>query len=74
MNRRKKKKLFGNHIDPACRYCRHQEAYPEGGLRCAYRGQVEPDGRCARFAYDPLKREPRNLPELPTYDPKDFLL
>ena len=32
------------------------------------------EGDCRKFAYDPLKRTPQNLPPLREYDPEDFKL
>ena len=67
------KLLFGNRIAPACRYCVYVRQQ-ENGLVCQKKKAVEADGQCSRFRYDPLKREPKVLQELPTYSEEEFSL
>ena len=57
-----KKKLFGNNIKPACKYCELSSKLPgdEEGIRlnCSKFGQVKPYDSCKKFIYSPLKRVP----------------
>ena len=55
-----KKKLFGNNIKPACRYCL-KSAVGENGrtLVCSRFGEVESSDSCKSFSYSPLKRIPK---------------
>ena len=61
-----KKKLFGNNIKPACKYCEHSSKLSESDetegesikLNCAKFGEVKPYDSCKKFVYSPLKRIP----------------
>lgn len=70
----KKKKLFGNSVEPDCRYCIHNASANETVIDCPESAAGKPEAPCRRFSYDPLKRSPQNLPPLPQYDPEDFSL
>ena len=50
--------LFTKNQPPACAYCRWVEVADDKSLRCVKKGAVEPEHKCRRFAYDPLKRVP----------------
>jgi len=66
-------KLFGKSIDPKCEYCAHGK--PTAGksmVLCRRKGVIQPDFSCRNFKYDPLKRAPRRLPDLPSYDQSQF--
>lgn len=56
-----KKRLFGNNIKPACKYCEIGEAL--GGnddkIQCKNFGLVKPYDSCKKFVYSPLKRIPK---------------
>ncbi|WRS27583.1 hypothetical protein U6B65_00210 [Oscillospiraceae bacterium MB08-C2-2] len=68
-------KLFGNRIDPACRYCSMGFWSNDSKMiLCTRKGIVAPDFHCRRFDYDPLRRIPRRLPALPEFDPAEFAL
>lgn len=65
--------LFGNHISPACKYCR--EGYPNGdNVLCRRRGLVAPDFRCRHFYYDPLIRVPKRPMPLEKFTADTFSL
>lgn len=52
-------KMFREKVEPACRYCTHGSAVGEDFVNCLKKKKmVEPDGKCFRFRYDPLKRVP----------------
>ncbi|MBQ4339158.1 MAG: hypothetical protein IJC37_07025 [Clostridia bacterium] len=69
-----KKKLFNAKEHPAsCVYCQYGRLSPGGvSVLCVRKGIVKPDGKCRKFIYDPLKREPQVPPELPKADAADF--
>jgi hypothetical protein len=56
-----KKKLFGNNIKPACKYCEFSKIIPdkEDKLNCVKFGEVKPYDSCKKFEYQPLKRIPK---------------
>lgn len=62
----RKKRLFGNKIEPDCSLC-----YYAGGNECGPGAEQKP---CSRFRYDPLKRTPGNLPGLGHFSKDDFKL
>jgi len=68
--------LFSKHIDPCCSYCRHGRLLSPDEVMCLKRGVVAASGQCARFRYDPLKREPVRARELPEehFTTEDFAL
>ena len=69
----KRKKLFGNNVEPRCEYCRFIMTNRDGSVSCAYKSETA-DSPCQRYVYDPLKREPRTAPSLPSFTPDDFKL
>lgn len=74
---RRNKVLFGNGIDPSCRYCSLMCAENEDGTFICKRDPKHPkqdSGTCKAFQYDPLMRKPQNQRPLPTYRPEDFEL
>jgi hypothetical protein len=64
---KKKKKLFGDGIEPRCEYCAN---FSEKGSCCF--GEKDPS--CGRFQYDPLKRTPVCPPPLKKHSPDEFTL
>ena len=70
---RKKKDYFGDKIETDCAYCRFGSDF-DGAVVCKVGLDLEPDGSCRKFSYDPLKRKPFAPPPLREYDPDDFKL
>lgn len=68
-----RKKLFGNNIAPDCTYCLYSEKNSGGKLICRY-GSPTMGTVCQRYMYDPLKREPKTLPDMPKFTADDFKL
>lgn len=68
-----KQKLFGNDVEIKCEYCRNSSDF-DGSAACSLGRELEPDGNCRKFEYDPLKREPVSLPPLKQHDPDEFKL
>lgn len=68
--------LFKNDIEPSCTYCRHGRPLGENEIGCIKLGIVSVDGRCKRFAYNPLARIPSKPLSLnrERYDEKEFSL
>ena len=58
--------LFRKNVAKFCSYCVHAGQTNGEQMLCAKKGFTSPDGRCWRFRYDPLKREPAR------YKTKDF--
>jgi hypothetical protein len=52
------KKLFGNQVEPYCRYCSRANDLGAEQMLCSKYGVVQADYACRRFQYDPLKRTP----------------
>lgn len=68
-----KLKLFGSGVSPACEYCIYGEKKSDGtGVLCRHKGVMPLEGSCKKYKYDPLRREPKRLPDLPTYNEEDF--
>lgn len=69
----KSKLLNKNAYEAVCKNCKYGRLSPDGeNVLCVKKGVVEPDGKCRRYSYDPLKRVPRKAPVLMTADPSDF--
>jgi len=64
-------RLFDDH-EPDCSYCVYMRR-EDGRMICARKrtAAVKP---CGSFAYDPLKRVPRQEARLPEYRPEDFVI
>ncbi|MFR5070246.1 MAG: hypothetical protein ACLTE2_11120 [Eubacteriales bacterium] len=45
--------LYGTRIDPNCEYCSHNTT-PELSPNCAVHCEIDENGKCKKFAYDPL--------------------
>lgn len=71
--RKKKQELFGKNIAVNCAYCANSTEL-DGTAVCNLGRQLQPDGNCPRFSYDPLRRTPRNLPPLKPHDAEEFKL
>lgn len=41
-------------------------------ILCYKKGVLDPSYKCRSFKYDPLKRVPKRMPDLPTYSAEDF--
>ncbi len=67
------KKLFGKNITPSCEYCQFSVKKKGGNTICRYSIPSE-DRVCKKYIYDPLKREPKNTPNIPRFSPEDFIL
>lgn len=69
------KKLFGNHIVPACLYCaKARTSVRPGVMLCTKKGIVDPDFSCRGFEYDPIKRIPHGRAKPMTFSQDDFSL
>lgn len=68
--------LFKKDIEPSCTYCRYGRPLGNNEIGCIKLGIVSVDGRCKRFAYNPLARKPTmHLPlNKDRYDEKQFSL
>lgn len=76
MNLRKKRSgapLFGAAVPPSCAYCDHNLS-PSGPAACRFGLKLSEEGKCKRYRYNPILREPKNLPPLPEHDPEEFKL
>lgn len=70
-----KKKLINANAYPACcSSCEHGRLSPDGQcVLCVHKGIVKPDGKCRKYSYDPLRREPQAPPpELAKAQASDF--
>ncbi len=71
----KKKKNNNPDLPCICEFCEHAAIInDENNVLCEQRGIVSREYKCKKFAYDPLKREPKPLPPLPKLTEEDLLL
>ncbi len=69
------RKLFGNERYQSCEFCSKGHKSEDGAvLYCPRKGIVQSHDKCWRFDYDPLRRKPQTLPDLPAFDPEEFTL
>lgn len=72
--RKKKKGLFGTQIEQSCAYCRRNGGKPGEPPICTLR-LTPKKGKCKKYEYDPLMREPKAAPGLGGgYTAEDFKL
>lgn len=67
-----KKQLFGNNIVPSCVYCEHSRT--EGSSQFCSVNRSLVNGKCKKFRYNPIMREPKGTAPLKTFSKKDFEL
>lgn len=61
-------------ITKKCALCEIGRLSADGkSVFCEKRGVMEPDDKCGRFRYDPLKREPK-LPQKQQHTAEEFSL
>lgn len=52
-----------------CEFCRFaSEIKTTEDMLCSHKGVVDKEYSCRKFVYDPLKRVPKKLPELPVLE------
>lgn len=70
-----RQKLFGSRIAPACAHCKLGSITADGRMvLCPRKGVTQPFDSCRKYRYDPLKRTPAPMAELPSYDKDEFKL
>ena len=51
-------------ITPSCRFCENAAAIRDGEtMLCSKKGVVSADFVCRKYAFDPIKRQPRPRPK-----------
>ena len=75
MFKKKKKSLFGNNVEINCAHCLRNGAKQGEEPLCTLRLSLN-NGKCKKYEYDPLRREPRTSPGLhsDSYGEDDFKL
>ncbi len=59
-------------ITKKCALCEFGRVSADGkSVFCEKKGVMEPDDKCGRFRYDPLKREPK-LPQKQSFSADEF--
>ena len=75
MKRKLKALLRANDYGRVCEFCRYGKQSPDGNsVLCSLRGVMRMQSRCKKYEYDPVKREPARMPQLPEFDPEQFVL
>ncbi|MBP3329289.1 MAG: hypothetical protein J6L89_00490 [Clostridia bacterium] len=70
-----KKQMNITKEDYCCAICAHgKKAADSDMILCSKKGVLQPDYKCRKFKYDPLRRQPRLMPTLPEYTFDDFKL
>lgn len=67
-----KKKIFGNSIAPSCAYCEHSKT--EGTAQFCDAHKSLKNGKCRKFRYNPIMREPKGMAPLRSFSKEDFTL
>ncbi len=67
-----KKQLFCATIVPSCAYCEHSKT--EGSTQYCDAHKILKNGKCRKFKYNPIMREPKGMAPLRTYNKEDFAL
>lgn len=66
---KRKNETSENEISKCCAYCEKATVLAsEDYVLCSKRGVVSQTYSCRRFSYDPLKKVPRRMPDMPTLD------
>lgn len=67
-----KKKLFGNDIVPSCVYCSNSGT--QGDSQYCKVNRTLKNGKCRKFCYNPIMREPGGMAPLKSFSKEDFTL
>ena len=67
-----KKQLFGKNIVPSCVYCEYSKN--EGESQFCTANKQKKNGKCKKFKYNPIMREPKGMAPLKSFDKEDFTL
>lgn len=61
-------------IPQFCEFCEHAVIInDEENVLCSKKGIIGKKQKCRKYVYDPLKRVPRQLPEIPKLSKDDIL-
>ena len=70
-----RKKVIGRNVEPRCKYCHYGTPTADGeSVVCPKKGVLDKDESCKKFRYNPLKRAPRQDPEVLSFSESDFTL
>lgn len=65
--------MFSKEINRICSQCSHSSNLQDAShVLCKKKGVVASGYSCRKFAYDPLKREPKRISVLNGFSPDDF--
>lgn len=67
-----KQQIFGNNIVPSCIYCEHSKTEGDSQF-CTVNKQLQ-NGKCKKFKYNPIMREPKGMAPLKEFDREEFTL
>lgn len=57
-----------------CEFCEHAAIInDDDNILCDIKGIAEKCGKCKKYVYDPLKRIPKRLPDLPKLTEDDII-
>ena len=66
---------FTNKNEKVCRLCEHGRlSTDKTAVVCIKKGIVDPNGKCGKYVYDPLKRETKSSVGIGEFSPEDFAL
>ncbi|MBQ4128418.1 MAG: hypothetical protein IJD68_01440 [Ruminococcus sp.] len=68
----RKVKLFGNNIEVSCDYCSHSKIVNDHQFCTVNR--VLKKGKCKKFLYNPIMREPKRQKNLQKFSADDFII
>ena len=69
-----KKKKETADIPVACEFCEHAVLInDEENVLCAKKGIIRRGASCRKYVYDPLKRIPKQLPDIPRLTEDDVI-
>lgn len=67
-----KQQIFGKNIVPSCIYCEHSKTEGDSQF-CTVNKQLQ-NGKCKKFKYNPIMREPKGMAPLKEFDREEFTL
>ncbi len=66
---------FTNKNEKVCRLCEHGRlSTDKSAVVCMKKGIVDPDGKCRKYVYDPLKRDAKTPVDFGKFTAEDFAL
>ncbi len=72
--KKKNRKTDSRDVQAVCEYCEHAVLInDEENVLCGKKGIINRSSSCRKYVYDPLKRIPKPMPDIPRLSEDDII-